>query len=123
MLGRLALSGCTSWMNWLRSPRLNRAVHSVAALTPMSMDLVSGFRAMVSVGGEVVVDDDARVALAVGGDQAGEIRRRAAVRDGALREQLLLDVGHREHLLQVFRDLLDDLLGRAVGREQADPRP
>ncbi|MOA52607.1 hypothetical protein D3C78_1759350 [compost metagenome] len=43
MLGRLAFSGRTSWMNWLRRPRLNRAVHSVAVLMPARRARVSGF--------------------------------------------------------------------------------
>src|SRR6218665_381424 len=33
MFGRPGFSGRRSWMNWLRRPRLNRAVHRVAVLT------------------------------------------------------------------------------------------
>src|SRR5690606_14267519 len=33
-----------SWMNWLRSPRLNSAVHSVAVLTVFSLSRVFGFK-------------------------------------------------------------------------------
>src|ERR1700674_570106 len=36
------LSGWTSWMNWWRRPRLNRAVVSVAALTVLSLSRVCG---------------------------------------------------------------------------------
>ncbi|MNO10148.1 hypothetical protein D3C81_2338170 [compost metagenome] len=43
MFGRLAFSGRTSWMNWLRRPRLKSAVHRVAVLTPANLARVSGF--------------------------------------------------------------------------------
>src|SRR4051794_20369828 len=115
MLGRLAFRGRTSWMNWLRRPRLKRAVHSVAVLTVMSWALVSGVNGMgmkASVGRELVVDDDAGVFLALARDEGGEVGRRAATRHGALRQQLLFHVGHGEHLLQVFRDLVQHSLRR-----------
>ena len=40
---RCVLTGSTSWMNWLRRPRLNNAVHSVAVLTAFSFSRVAGF--------------------------------------------------------------------------------
>jgi hypothetical protein len=40
MLGKLLLSGSTFWMNWLRRPRLNRALHKVAVLTVLSLSRV-----------------------------------------------------------------------------------
>ena len=36
MFGRLPFKGRTSWTNWLRRPRLNKAVHRVATLTCIS---------------------------------------------------------------------------------------
>src|SRR5260221_1117423 len=41
-LGRL--SGCTSWIIWLRKPRLYKALASVAVLTPFSLSRVSAFK-------------------------------------------------------------------------------
>src|SRR5688500_3592847 len=43
MLGSDGFSGCTFWMNWLRSPRLKSAVQIVAVLTAISCCRVCGF--------------------------------------------------------------------------------
>src|SRR5690242_10074001 len=43
MVPAFGFSGCTSWMNWLRRPRLNRAVHKVGVLTVFRRSRVSGF--------------------------------------------------------------------------------
>src|SRR6056297_1283189 len=45
---RFGASGCTSWMNWLRRPRLNSAVHRVAVLTCDSFSWVVSLR-LISV--------------------------------------------------------------------------
>src|SRR6218665_576720 len=42
MFGRPGFSGRRSWMNWLRRPRLNRAVHRVAVLTFSNCSRVAG---------------------------------------------------------------------------------
>src|SRR5690606_26540423 len=49
MLGSPACSGRTSWMNWLRRPRLNSAVHSVAVLTAARRARVVSDRAVMAV--------------------------------------------------------------------------
>src|SRR4051812_39309621 len=46
MLGRPGLIGCTSCMNWLRRPRLKRAVQRVAVLTVASRSRVAWERAI-----------------------------------------------------------------------------
>src|SRR5256885_10982396 len=43
MFGSAGFSGRTSWMNWLRRPRLNSAVQRVAVLTAASCARVSFF--------------------------------------------------------------------------------
>jgi hypothetical protein len=45
-LGKLLLSGSTFWMNWLRRPRLNNALHKVAVLTVLSLSRVLWLRGM-----------------------------------------------------------------------------
>ena len=43
MLRPFGLTGRTSWIVWLRNPRLYSAEHSVATETPISFSRVAGF--------------------------------------------------------------------------------
>jgi len=44
-----AWTGLTFWMNWLRNPRLNKAVHKVAVLTRIKRARVSSDKGMAVV--------------------------------------------------------------------------
>src|SRR5579864_1764154 len=49
MLGSEGLSGCTCWMNALRSPRLNSAVQIVAVLTVFSLSRVAASSSFIGL--------------------------------------------------------------------------
>lgn len=69
----------------------------------------------------LVVDDDARIAFAVGRDQLRELRQRAAFGDRSLRQQLPLHVRARHRLPDALGDFFDNILRRSGGRQQTDP--
>src|SRR3954468_24084399 len=48
MLGWSALSGCTSWIIWMRRPRLNNAVATVAVETDLSLLRVASVSLVIS---------------------------------------------------------------------------
>src|SRR6185436_18425139 len=114
------LTGSTSWMNWLRSPRLNSAVHSVGVLTCSSLSRVAGFndgmrlRLVSNIAFQLLAGalDHAGPALGLAGKERGGLGRTRGHHLGTGTGHARADLWLADHLDQRHAEPIGDRLGQ-----------